>query len=74
MLLSNHIAGFFDHQYLWIEIISVLDFLYRSIYQIQIVSKSATAVLGVARLVQRCLDTPRLARAEFVDLRVNWLQ
>ena len=32
-VLSNHIAGFFDDQYLWRESIIVLDFLHRDRHQ-----------------------------------------
>ena len=32
-LLSNHIAGFFDHQYLWREPIKVLDSLHGDSHQ-----------------------------------------
>ena len=33
--LTNQIAGLFDHQYLWKEVINVLDFLHRDIYHIR---------------------------------------
>ena len=32
-LLSSHIAGFFDHQYLWGGSINVLDFLHKDSLQ-----------------------------------------
>ena len=42
MFLFNHIAEFFDHQYLWKETINVLGFLRIDSYQRNILSKSIT--------------------------------
>ena len=43
ILSSNQIAGFFDHQYHWKELINILDFLYGGIHQGKVAS--ATNVL-----------------------------
>ena len=42
VLLSNQIAGFFDHQYLWKETINALDFLHINSYQRKIVSQGTS--------------------------------
>ena len=42
MFLFNHIAGFFDHQYLSKETISVLDILHRDSCQKKIAFKKTT--------------------------------
>ena len=54
MLLSNKIAGFCGHHYLWKETPNVLDFLCRDSNQGEIVCKSTTAGLV-------WLDMPRHA-------------
>ena len=40
MLLSNQIAGFFDHQHFWKESINVLDFLHGGSHQGKIASEA----------------------------------
>ena len=42
MLLTSQIAGFFYHQYLWKELISILDFLNEASYQGKVASKTTT--------------------------------
>ena len=55
MFLSNKIAGFFDHQYLWKETIIVLDFLRRISYREKIGCKST-----IVDWVLSCPVMPRL--------------
>ena len=57
-----------DHQYLWKEIIIVLDFLHRDSNQGKI-----TCRFGVARRAQSCLGMPRLQRVElgWYELKSN---
>ena len=62
MLLSKQVAGFFYHQYLCKETISVLDFLHRDNSQGKIASKSTDVGYmwsGVASHVQTCLSLSR---------------
>ena len=59
MFLSNHIAGFFDHQYPWKETISVLDILHRDSCQEKIASKKTTigwVWLGKLSHASTCLN------------------
>lgn len=42
---SNHIGGFVDHQYLWMELINVLDILHRDIHQFREILKVVLPVM-----------------------------
>ena len=41
----NHIGGFVDHQYLWMELINVLDILHRDIHQFREILKVVLPVM-----------------------------
>ena len=59
MLSSNQIARFFDHQYLWKESISILEFLYECSHQGKVASEATTFDAMWPDLpshVQICLD------------------
>ena len=59
MLSSNQIAGLFYHQYIWKEIINILDFVHRDSYHDKIVTVIISVgwvMRGMSSLAQTCLD------------------
>ena len=64
MLLSNWIARFFDHQYLWNKSIYILDFLHGD----ELLATETITWLGVARCAQTCPSIPRCARVLLIGL------
>ena len=65
MLLSYKITGFFDHQYLSRETLSILDFLYRDSNQGKIAYKT-TLLVECGQPCPVTPDMPKLTRGEFV--------
>ena len=68
MFLSNQIAGFFDHQYLWKESINILEFLHEGSQQGKISSETFSIYyfwFDEARRARLRPNFPRLAHAGF---------
>ena len=72
MLLTNQMAVFFDHQYLWKESISRLDFLHGDNHQRKVASESYPFgwVWPVLLLIQS--DCIILHKSELSDLWIFW--
>ena len=67
-ILSNHIAGFFDHHYIWRALINVLGFSHRDIHQ----ERETLKVIFLIRYGQAWPLRPKLAYSCLVCLWLVW--
>ena len=63
MLLSNQLAEFLSHQYLWKECMDNLDFMHGDIHQLKVASETSTSgwvFPGIPSQSQTYLELPRV--------------